>query len=192
VSRLRDADITLFTEGATGYYRSDSRSAPYNLFMHLEELTKTLKKSERPTTYLPFATDDSDFPQGRPASGLDAVFSGASTTSWKFQGGSYVDTTSHAAAGDQFEPDTVLVLRVQVGDAGYRDPAGNPVPETLFTGEGDAMVFHDGNVVRGKWSKDDPDARLELSTAAGELKLPPGKVWIELVPAETGNVVVRK
>ena len=43
----------------------------------------------------------------------------------------------------------VLVLRVKVGDAGYLDPAHNPVPETYFTGKGQAMVFHGGRMVRG-------------------------------------------
>ena len=61
-----------------------------------------------------------------------------------------------------------------------------------LAGDGEAMVFHDGRVVRGKWSKDDLDAQLQLSTAAGELELPPGKVWIELVPAATGDVTLRK
>src|SRR3712207_7361702 len=58
-------------------------------------------------------------------------------------------------------PYTTL-FRSQVGDAGYLDPAGNRVPETKFTGEGPAMVFHGGRVVRGTWSKDGLDADVEL------------------------------
>ena len=81
----------------------------------------------------------------------------------------------------------MLVLRVQVGDAGYLDPAGNPVPETKFTGKGAAMIFHDGRLVRGTWSKDGLDDAVTLSTKAGELTMPPGKVWIELVPAAGGR-----
>ena len=50
-------------------------------------------------------------------------------------------------------PDSVLVLRVRVGDAGYRDPAGNPVPETIYAGQGPALLFHGGKVVRGTWTK---------------------------------------
>ena len=52
----------------------------------------------------------------------------------------------------------MLVLRVKVGDAGYRDPAGNPVPETKFTGKGQAMIFHGGRLVRGTWTKSALDA----------------------------------
>jgi len=192
VRRIVDAGIKIFGEGDTGFYREDSRYAPYNLFLHLNELVKTLKKGARPATYLQFAADEADVPKGTRARGLDAVFSGASTTSWQFKGGKYVNTNSNATAGDLFEPDTVLVLRVRVGDAGYTDPAGNPVPETIFTGKGEAMVFHGGRLVRATWTKDDFDSELSLKTAGGELLLPPGKVWIELVPADGGEVVIRK
>ena len=82
----------------------------------------------------------------------------------------------------------MLVLRVRVGDAGYRDPAGNPVPETKFEGTGKAMVFHKGRVVRGTWTKSKVDSALTLKTQAGELTIPAGHVFIELVPTNGGNV----
>jgi hypothetical protein len=80
----------------------------------------------------------------------------------------------------------VLVLRVNVGDAGYRDPAGNPVPETKFTGKGHAMIFHGGRMVQGTWTKAGYDAPVRLDQRGKQLDLPPGKVWIELVPAAGG------
>ncbi len=84
------------------------------------------------------------------------------------------------------------MLRVKVGDAGYKDPAGNPVPETKFTGTGQALVFHNGSVVRGTWSKKGLDSGVELSTKSGDLALPPGKVWMELVPVNGGGVTFGK
>lgn len=192
VSRVAGAKIKTYTEGAKGYFREGGRRAPYNLFMRLGELVGSLKGGDRPETYLPFAEDPSTFPQGTPAAGLQAKFSFSQTTDWTFQNGKYVNTNSFAAKGDTFEPETVLVLRVKVGDAGYTDPAGNPVPETKLTGKGQAMIFHGGNLVRGKWSKAGFGAPLSLSTQAGELQLPPGKVWIELVPQVGGDVIVKK
>ena len=50
------------------------------------------------------------------------------------------------------------------------------------------MIFHDGRLVRGTWTKADLDAPLELSTKAGELTVPAGHTWIELVPRDGGNV----
>ena len=92
---------------------------------------------------------------------LAASFSGGHTTNWTFKDGTYVNENTYAGAGDEFPADTVLVLRVKVGDAGYRDPAGNPVPETQFTGQGQALIFHDGRLVRAQWTKESLDVRAE-------------------------------
>ncbi len=194
VARVKAAGITTFTEGATGFYRDSGRFAPYNLFMRLSELTRTLPKAAVPDEYLPFG--DTPLPRGKPASGLTAVFSGGSSTSFTFTpgsgGGTYKNTDTNAGGDDQFAPSTVLVLRVQVGDAGYLDPAGNPVPETKFTGSGPMTVFHGGRLVRGTWTKDGLDAPVRLSIGSGPVQLPPGKVWVELVPADGGSVRVTR
>src|SRR3954467_9289284 len=103
VKRVHDAGITTYTEGAKGFYRDSSRSAPYNLFNKLSELAGSLKApSKLPETYLPFG---SGMPKGKQASGLTAKFSGGSSTSFHYQGGKYVNTDSNAASGDAFTPD---------------------------------------------------------------------------------------
>ena len=186
--RVRAAGIKAFTEGAVGFERDGSRTAPYNLFMHLDRLAKTLRAKDTVPPYLPFGSATS-LPKGRPAKGLDAVFSSGHTTRWSYHGGKYVNDNTNAAAGDQFRPDTVLVLRVGVGNAGYLDPAGNPVPETKFTGSGKALLFHAGRVVRGTWSKT-LDSTISLHGAKGSLSVPKGHTWIELVPKKGGHVTV--
>ena len=57
----------------------------------------------------------------------------------------------------------------------------NPVPETKLEGKGEALLFHDGQVVKGTWSKYGLDGPLKL-TRQGELTVPAGNTWIELVP----------
>lgn len=191
VRRIKAAGIKTFTEGATGYERDGAREVPYNLFMHLDRLAKQVKAKQTVPAYLPFGAKNATV-SGRPSHGLDAVFSGEHTTSWTYQGGHYVNQNSFAAIGDRFQPDNVLVLRVQVGDAGYLDPAGNPVPETKFTGTGKALLFHGGQVVRGTWSKRSLASHIALKTAAGSLRVPAGHTWVELVPKNGGTVVIRK
>lgn len=190
IKRINGAGIPWITEGAAGVYRETTRSAPYNLFARLGEISQRLKAEEEPPAYLPWGTP-ADLPKGAKARTLTADF-GAHSTSWQFQGGGYVNTDSYAAEGDQFPADSVLVLRVQVGDAGYRDPAGYPVPETKFEGKGAALLFHGGRVIRGTWTKDGLTGAIELATKGGELTVPAGKVWVELVPAVNGNVTFAK
>lgn len=84
--------------------------------------------------------------------------------------------------GQRFVPDTLLVVRVGEKDAGYLDPAGNHVPETVYSGTGQIMLFHQGKMIRGTWKKKSNKTPIQLFTAAGPLKVPAGHVWIELVP----------
>ncbi|HEX5090012.1 MAG TPA: DUF3048 domain-containing protein [Nocardioides sp.] len=189
INRIDGAGITWYTEGDKGFYRDSSRHAPYNLFTNMSETASLVdqKEPERPADYLPWG-DEKDFPQGQPARTIAASFSGGHTTNWTFQNGAYDNENTYAAAGDEFPADTVLVLRVKVGDAGYRDPAGNPVPETQFTGQGQALIFHAGRLVRAQWTKDSLGSPIKLSTEAGELTVPAGHTWLELVPQVGGSV----
>ena len=191
IARIKGAGITFYGEGSEGVYRDDARSAPYNLFANLDDVADVAEtEEERPADYLPWGASE-DLPKGQKASTIAASFSGGHTTNWVFQNGTYANQNTYAADGDEFLADTVLVLRVQVGDAGYKDPAGNPVPETKLEGKGEALIFHDGRLVRGTWSKNGLDDALKLSTKAGELTIPAGHTFIELVPAANGNVTFK-
>jgi hypothetical protein len=190
INRVNGAGIPWITEGDAGVYRETTRSAPYNLFARLGDIAKRLEAEDEPPPYLPWGTP-ADLPRGGKARTLTADF-GAHSTSWQFQKGGYVNTDSYAAQGDQFPADSILVLRVKVGDAGYRDPAGYPVPETKLEGKGAALLFHGGRVIRGTWSKDGLKGAIELSTKDGELTVPAGHVWMELVPAVNGTVTFAK
>lgn len=187
VQRIKKAGIDFFPEGSPGFFRDSSRSAPYNLFTDMAKTAEAAKLDEaaRPDDYLPWG-EEADLPAGQPAKTLAASF-GSHTTNWTYDGKRYVNENTYAADGDEFPADTVLVLRVKVGDAGYLDPAGNPVPESKFEGTGEAMVFHGGKLVRGTWKKSGLDSTVQLSTKAGELTVPAGHTWIELVPVDAAN-----
>jgi len=193
IARIEDAGITFYPEGSDGITRDNSRTAPYNLFADLTTIAETAEQDEarRPADYLPWSAEDT-LPQGQPATKIAASFGGAHTTNWTFDGDRYVNENTYADDGDEFPADTVLVLRVEIVDAGYLDPAGNPVPETNLTGTGAAMIFRDGRVVEGTWKKDSLDAPITLSTKSGDLNVPAGHVWIELVPVDHGDVTFAK
>jgi hypothetical protein len=193
IALIHGAQIPFFGESAKGMYRSPTRSAPYNLFVHLNEVAATAKtkKPATPPDYFTWGSEK-DFPKGPKATSIAAQFSGGHTTQWTYTNGSYHNTNSNAPAGDQFPATTVLVLRVKEGLAGYLDPAGNPVPRTLLTGKGKAMVFHDGRMVGATWHKGKPGSAITLTTRKGRLKVPAGNTWIELVPMNGGNVTFTK
>ncbi|TDC48893.1 DUF3048 domain-containing protein [Jiangella ureilytica] len=187
---LDDAGVTVLTGGGNGLARDHDREAPYNVMLDpAEALAGVPAGTGVPAgSYLPWGPAPGG---GRSVAGVDVRFSGAHTSSWTWNDGLWVLDGDRAASGDVFGPATVLVLRVAVRDAGYEDPAGNPVPETVLAGSGAATLLIAGTAVDGQWSKAAPGAPLLLTDAAGApLHVPPGRVWIELVP-DSGSVTLR-
>ncbi len=194
-ARVNGAGVKFIEEGAKGFFRDNSRRSPswYHLMDHLQEtasLTRT--KAATPKSYLPWGTE-ADLPAAaQPATQVDVPFGGFHTTKWVFRGGHYVNTNSYAQKGDEFAADNVLVIRANIGDAGYLDPAGNHVPEIKLDGRsGKALLFHGGKLVRGTWTKKSAKSPFELATDAGPLKVPAGHTWIELVPDNGPQLTIR-
>lgn len=193
IALIRAAHIPFYGESTKGFYRATDRMAPYNLLAHLDQVAQVAKsKPATPPDYFTWGRE-SDYPKGPKAIHISAQFSGGHTTQWFFTNGSYHNTNSNAPAGDQFPATNVLVLRVREGNAGYLDPAGNPVPKTLLVGKGKALLFHNGHVVKATWHKGKkPTSAITLHTKKGPLTVPAGHTWVELVPVTTGNVTWTK
>ena len=194
VGRVERAGITIVSEGAPGFSRDSSRPAPYNVFVDLPELSKDPGKDwKAPSkTYFEFG-DDSEFSGDITVKKMRAVFSGGHTTEWKYTDKGWTRPGGYAQQGDDFVADNVLLLEVQVGDAGYLDPAGNPVPETKFVGKGKGVLVHGDKAMRVRWHKGLKKSQLELTSADGkEVPVPTGHTWVELVPAKTGKITLSK
>lgn len=189
LAAMDDAGLTVVAEGAPGFSRDGGRSSPYNVTLAPDEVLGEVDDLDPPAEpYLPWAAEGDDRPVGEAASDVTVRFSGAHTTSWAWTGDAWSRVEDLAEGGDEFTPDNLLVLRVEIRDAGYTDPAGNFVPETVLEGSGDALLFTAGEVLEAGWEKDDAGSPLRLVDAAGEeLPVPPGRTWIELVP-EAGDV----
>ena len=56
------------------------------------------------------------------------------------------------------------------------------------TGTGKTLVFQDGQVIKGTWTKTERQSRTIFKDSGGkEIKLNRGPIWIEIVPA--GKIV---
>lgn len=190
---LNDAGINRITEGGRGFFRSNIRAAPYNLMMKLPALAQHVGRPWTPPSrpYLPFGPAIA-FHGTVPVTGITATFSGAQTDNWLLQGSSWVRTNSLALSGHDFKVSNVLILRVRVGDAGYVDPGGNPVPETLFFGHGDATLIHGSRAVQGTWRKPTRQSGLTLTVNGKPLTVPVGHTFIELIPEAGGSVTLHR
>jgi hypothetical protein len=197
VARVASAHIPTLTQakvGSVAYSRDDSRSAPHNLFISLPDLAEARGgNGHAPTrTYFEFG-EASDFAGDIPVTTMSASFSGAQTTEWAYTDKGWTRPNSHAAQGDDFVADNVLMLQVRLGDAGYLDPAGNPVPVTYFEGSGKGVLVHGDKALRVVWQKSKRVSQIELTTPGGRpVTVPVGHTWIELVPAATGEITLSR
>jgi hypothetical protein len=196
VDQLAAAGLTLVTAGdAAGFSRDPDRRRPYDTVVSPEEVLESsaaVEVLEPPPPYLPWAADDGGRPPGEEVTTVDVAFSGATRATWTVApDGGWTRADDLAPDGDRFVPATLLVLRVTTVDAGYLDPAGNPVPQVVLEGSGEALLVHDGRAVEARWTRDpDPRSTLELTDTDGRaLDVPPGRTWIGLVPG-AGSVQV--
>lgn len=180
ISRIKDAGIPIHSQdaGSPGLSR-DAGYAPYNVVVDLGRLNKDVKNEQPERPYFQWATDAAA-PKGPQVTGATVKFSRGHTTSWKFNGKAWKRTNGTSAK--EFGARNLVVLWADEKDAGYTDPAGNPVPETTFQGGGKAVVFVGGTRVNAKWKKANNASTIVLTTRDGQaMKLPKGKTWIELL-----------
>ncbi|MCW2830021.1 MAG: hypothetical protein JWP31_713 [Aeromicrobium sp.] len=203
--KVKGAGITVFSEdaGAPGFSSDPAKSRPYNRLINLKTVAKKARAGRINGPYFPWtpragATDaaapakaKATKPAAKRATSATVRFSNSTATAWSLKKDKWVRTNGHAAAGSDFEANTLIVLFCRVGDAGYTDPAGNPVPETVFEGRGDAKVFDGNTVTDVTWIKPSLDKGLRFRTADGSVfTIDPGKVFLELVPKGAGSVQV--
>jgi hypothetical protein len=197
--QIRRAGIKVYTESSPGFSR-DAKAAPYNVVVDLKRLSNKAKTRKIPGPYLTWTSpeggeepspDASGFaaPEPKKATRATVSFSNSTSTRWKYTGDTWKRKNSHAAPGQDFDPNTLIVMFCRVGDAGYRDPSGSSVPETIVEGSGRAVVLSGGKAIEGKWTKPTFEDTIEFETKDGKpLTIDPGKVWLEMVPKGKGGV----
>lgn len=202
--RVQSAGIKVFSEdrGAPGFSSDPSKVRPYNRLINLQTLAKKAKTTSIRGNYLPWLTTPAKAtptpsagattaPASKTATKLDVGFSNSTHTRWALNGDTWQRTNGHAASGQDFKADTLLILYAKVGNAGYLDPAGNTVPETIFEGSGKAMVLHGKTVTAATWTKKSLKQQITLVGTDGKpIGINPGHVWIELVPKDGGSVKI--
>jgi hypothetical protein len=189
--------------GADGFYRIDSRSAPHNVYADPRVLAGLADAEHRaaPPEQFDVASGGEQptaVATGTPASVVGVTLSDESSPRWTWSdpAGAWLRSEGTIPAvqadGTRLQAVNVVVLRVDVVDTDYVDPAGNPVPETVMVDEGDALVATGGHTLEVRWSKASEDAPVILSSpSGGPVRLAPGNTWIELAPQGTGSVAVR-
>src|SRR3954452_2463150 len=183
--------------GSGGFYRSNARRAPHNVYATPQTLWDQADAAHRasPPPQFVVAGPTEQPSAATPTNVVSLTLSGVSHPSWTWSApnGAWLraegPTVAVDAAGTQLHATNVVVLRVDVVNTAARDPAGNPVPETQLVGSGQALVAVPGGTLAATWSKASVADPVVLTGPDGApVRLAAGNTWVELVPNRTGSV----
>ena len=193
IEQLRRAPVTdVGVDTVPGaYHRRRGKAAPHNLYSSTPALyARAPASSPPPPKLFPFLAPGQPFTGAgaAPLAHLDVAPGRRTTAGYDWDGatGSWkrsTDGTPHKAeSGAQVAVANVIVQFVNyVASPGDVDPVGAPVTVAQLTGTGDAWVLAGGMVVKGRWSRQAPDAVTTFTDSAGApLSLVPGRTWVEL------------
>lgn len=128
------------------------------------------------------------------ASVVRMTFSHASEVGYEYRDGKYLRFQGGQAFmgddGSQIAVDNVLIELHQVNYSKDKDVAGASSTEIAdVTGSGKAILFRDGKIIRGQWSRESLEAPVRFVTKDGKpMVLAPGSTWIHLLPNAKGQV----
>lgn len=193
-------DVHLVGEvGPPQTFRISGRSAPHNLFVDTTALREWADQRDYPDdppseAIWPFGPL-SDYADSAAEVTLD--FSGNTIVwTWDETAGTWLRTgygreTTHVDEDGNEEPlgaDVMVALYVEQYTSCPRSGvAGSCVPASETIGSGKAFVFFDGRVAEGTWERGAEEEWFDLYDENGEVMMvPPGRVWVSLVPASGG------
>ena len=194
LARIKKEDIFAANEFYWGkyYWRDNNFTAPHNLFTGSENWQK-LWQADGPSTtpvwvgwnfslVVPTSSNASvfvvDYGLGYK---VEWHYDAAVGKYYRFLGGE----KQFDGSGEEIALDNVIVQytkTVIVDDYGRK--------EIQTVGNGSARIFRDGKIVIGTWTKASVNDRTHFWNESGEeIKLKPGKTWLQIVP-DTGSVTV--
>jgi hypothetical protein len=168
-----------------GYTRSGA-GAPNNLFAIPEHLLAT--GGRRSTTTKALFSIGTDPPTGFPRQPVVRVPFG--NLVWRYDEGlgSYVrhyGSRPHRSEGRKLEAANVIVQYVHIRLVTI---AGKEWVQADTVGSGKALVYRNGILIRGTWSRPSRSRRPIFRNGSGqEIAMAPGVTWVELVPASAAQ-----
>jgi Protein of unknown function (DUF3048) N-terminal domain/Protein of unknown function (DUF3048) C-terminal domain len=197
--RIRSMDVHLIGEVRPATFRISSRSAPHNLYADTSLLREQADSlgypDEAPTGPI---WEFGDLPaQAVAASHVRINFLG-NIVEWDYD--TVTGTWLRSADGRESEwksedgetgrigfPVLVALYVEQYTLGPPSGVSGKALPSSHTTGTGKAFVFADGKVMEGSWERETEKDWFTLTDSSGTvIPVPPGQVWISLVPDRTG------
>ena len=195
IERAPVADLYALQVG--GYYRSASRTAPYNLYANTKQLlaqAHAVSKAKdigfrfgaMPATTGPAGgTAMVSYSVKYPAASYTFRWSGKDKRWIAWVDGSPVNATE----GGQLGGSTVVIQYTNISSSRFEEYGGRP-PLAVSTGTGKAVVLRDGRAYAVRWSRPNLESGTTYTLANGQRMLfAPGQTWVVLAPDSHASYV---
>jgi len=175
--------VDLYAGTASGYYRDNTRAAPYNLYAHTQQLLAQAPGASR--------AHDIGFRFGPPPPGGKVTRSASVSypaasfqVTWSAAKGRWLVSMDGSPAvttdGGPLAPATVVIQHTTVRTSRFLE-YGKPPPFAESVGSGTAEVLRDGRAWMTHWSRPNPEAGTSFTTSSGQpMTFATGQVWIVL------------
>ena len=187
---FRNYGVPFIGEVRPATFRISQRHAPHNLYVDTELLRETADARDisnaPPEPMFVFGENTSD----DVATEISFDWSSDTKITWNWTDGAYERSTGGStqnwidADWETMGPITAQTL-VVIFARRYTasGSSGSSVPAMDTVGEGRTVVFANGTVFEGTWSREDVDEPFDLVDETGDaLVVPPGKPWISIFP----------
>lgn len=176
------------------FWREKERRPPHNLYTSVVSLRQEAQKLgyNRPVKSSGFGIASVENPDGKTVSTLRINYAGDYEVKFVFQGDDkqyyrFINGNPHldGSSNTQISCSTVLI---QVAEHVVKDEEGRL--EIRFVGQGTGWVFSGGRVLPVRWEKKNLRDKTRFYYENGEeLRVNPGRVWVEVVDTRTRVVL---
>lgn len=194
---MRDRGMVYLDEDSTNalFRVPEGSTSVHSLFGNTKRLRRAAERARinAPAAGLFTFSEDVDNQSTR-ARVVKINFTSSNTIEYRWRKGAWARfeglSPFVARSGDQIAIPNLLVQEVRVDNSNrIVDSAGNPSPVMRLRGRGRALLFRDGQVVRGQWRIGKVGRAPKFTDRSGkEFSFAPGPIWVELVPSKHGSV----
>ena len=175
------------------FYRSQDKVAPHNVIVRAVDLVANFADKAPPKQQFVYASDQATataVTSGDEVVSFTTRFSSFQAPSWEWSAGerAFLRSQTNGAAdvalsGQRIAAANVVSLFVDI-------QVIQDIPTTFLVSSGSGFVASGGHIMPVTWSKDSPEAVIQLRDASGqEVALVPGITWVELLPAPGSGVL---
>lgn len=176
--------LVSFDQDRTGYRRAADRSQPYDVIGTFDQLRARAGKVDPPRE-VGYTFGEAPV-GGKRAKTVTVRYPMTRVgAEWSAKGERWLlsmdGVPARAAEGGRLGPTTFVVQFATVKPSRYNDVNGANTPMTETVGKGRAMIFRDGQVFEGAWSRAKASDPTSYTIGGVPAVFAPGQIWVTLI-----------